>query len=100
VLSLLIPDHCHNKAVANRISHGGRYCHGGEVMDIGDIQNIGKKLWQRPHRGLKELRVADEEEGLQRRMKKVAEHLNLISKTQKFGPKAHFSFKIIKNFKI
>jgi len=47
-----IPDHCHNKAVANRISHGGRYWHGRAVTDIGDIQNISKNCWQR---SLKEL---------------------------------------------
>jgi len=38
-----IPDHCHNKAVANWISHGGRYCHVGVLTDIRDIEKSEEK---------------------------------------------------------
>jgi len=47
-----------------------------------------------------ELGGVDEEEGLrQLKKKKGAKALTLISKTKRFGPKAHFRFKIIKTLK-
>jgi len=38
-----IPDHRHNKAVANRISHGGRYWHVGVLTNFRYIEKSGKK---------------------------------------------------------
>jgi len=44
--------HCHNKAVAMQIFHGGRFCYLGVVTNIG---NIGKKRWRHRRRTLTEV---------------------------------------------